>query len=384
MKKLRLLLVDQLNSNHSWYQEVNLNTIYCFFEMRQEIDYVKHHIQKIAGFFASMRNLANELEDQNHRVLNYQLNDGKNTQSLTDNLSNITKEYTFEKFEYQLPDEYRLDKQLTDFCEQIDIATETFSTEHFYTEREDLKTFFKGKKTFLIETFYRNMRKTHQVLMVDQQLEGDKWNFDASNRKKWKGYTLIPPAKNFDNDVSQIIADLERAGVQSLGKINQKYFEHPISGAQYLEQLDYFCEHLLIHFGDFQDAMHADNWYLFHSKLSFALNTKMMSPKEIINAKLQTYRERSDEIDAWCIGIYLDALKWVQLPNTGGMSQFADGGKIATKPYVLSGSYMHKMSNYCDGCHYNKKKKFEDDTCPFNSLYYTFLDEKQKNCLLTS
>lgn len=384
MKKLRLLLVDQLNSNHSWYQEVNLNTIYCFFEMRQETDYVKHHIQKIAGFFASMRNLANELEDQNHRVLNYQLNDGKNTQSLTDNLSNITREYTFEKFEYQLPDEYRLDKQLTDFCEQIDIATETFSTEHFYTEREDLKTFFKGKKTFLIETFYRNMRKTHQVLMVDQQLEGDKWNFDARNRKKWKGYTLIPPAKNFDNDVSQIIADLERAGVKSLGKINQKYFEHPISGAQYLEQLDYFCEHLLIHFGDFQDAMHADNWYLFHSKLSFALNTKMMSPKEIINAKLQTYRERSDEIDAWCIGIYLDALKWVQLPNTGGMSQFADGGKIATKPYVLSGSYMHKMSNYCDGCHYNKKKKFEDDTCPFNSLYYTFLDEKQKNCLLTS
>jgi deoxyribodipyrimidine photolyase-related protein len=470
MKKLRLLLGDQLNSNHSWYQEIDENTVYCLFEMRQETDYVTHHIQKIAGFYASMRNFANELKGKNHQVVYYQINDKNNTQSLTENLFNLIKEHTIEKFEYQSPDEYRLDKQLKDFCKQIDVTTETFSTEHFYTEREDLDTFFRGKKTFLMESFYRNMRKKHQILMVDKQPEGGKWNFDASNRKKWKGDSFIPPAKNFDNDVSEIIADLEKAEVKSIGKINQKYFEYPISRAQSLEQLDYFCEHLLIHFGDFQDAMHTDNWYLFHSKLSFALNTKMMSPKEIVDAALQTYRERSDEIDisqvegfirqiigwreymrgmywklmpdykqenflenknklpdffwtgktkmnclknainnsldngyahhiqrlmitgnfalltqvhpdeidAWYLGIYVDAIEWVQLPNTRGMSQFADGGKIATKPYVSSGSYIHKMSNYCDGCHYDKKKKFEDDACPFNSLYWNFLDEKQE------
>ena len=84
-----------------------------------------------------------------------------------------------------------------------------------------------------------------------------------------------------------------------------------------------------------------------------------------------------DAIDAWYLGIYVDAIEWVQLPNTRGMSQFADGGKIATKPYVSSGSYIHKMSNYCGSCHYNKSKKFEDDACPFNSLYWNFLDEKQ-------
>ena len=84
-----------------------------------------------------------------------------------------------------------------------------------------------------------------------------------------------------------------------------------------------------------------------------------------------------DEIDAWYLGIYVDAVEWVQLPNTRGMSQFADGGKIATKPYVSSGSYIHKMSNYCMSCHYNKNKKFEDDACPFNSLYWNFLDEKR-------
>lgn len=60
------------------------------------------------------------------------------------------------------------------------------------------------------------------------------------------------------------------------------------------------------------------------------------------------------------------------------MSQFADGGKIATKPYVSSGSYIHKMGNYCDSCHYNKKEKLGDKACPFNSLYWNFLDDKRK------
>ena len=84
-----------------------------------------------------------------------------------------------------------------------------------------------------------------------------------------------------------------------------------------------------------------------------------------------------DDVDAWYLGIYLDAVEWVQLPNTRGMSQHADGGKIATKPYVSSGSYIHKMSNYCDSCHYNKNKKIEADACPFNSLYWNFLDDKR-------
>jgi deoxyribodipyrimidine photolyase-related protein len=84
-----------------------------------------------------------------------------------------------------------------------------------------------------------------------------------------------------------------------------------------------------------------------------------------------------DEVDSWYLGIYVDAVEWVQLTNTRGMSQFADGGKIATKPYVSSGSYIHKMSNYCEACTYNKRKKIEDDACPFNSLYWNFLDEKR-------
>jgi deoxyribodipyrimidine photolyase-related protein len=84
-----------------------------------------------------------------------------------------------------------------------------------------------------------------------------------------------------------------------------------------------------------------------------------------------------DQVDEWYLGIYVDAIEWVQLTNTRGMSQYADGGTIATKPYISSGSYIHKMSNYCESCHYNKNKKTEDNACPFNSLYWNFLDEKR-------
>jgi len=84
-----------------------------------------------------------------------------------------------------------------------------------------------------------------------------------------------------------------------------------------------------------------------------------------------------DAVDQWYLGIYTDAVEWVQLPNTRGMSQFADGGMVATKPYVSSGSYINKMSNYCKGCQYKVSKKSTDDACPFNSLYWNFLDDKR-------
>jgi deoxyribodipyrimidine photolyase-related protein len=85
-----------------------------------------------------------------------------------------------------------------------------------------------------------------------------------------------------------------------------------------------------------------------------------------------------DEVDSWYLGIYIDAIEWVEITNTRGMSQFADGGIVATKPYVSSGSYINKMSNYCKGCEYDVKKKTGEHSCPFNSLYWNFLDDKRE------
>ena len=79
-----------------------------------------------------------------------------------------------------------------------------------------------------------------------------------------------------------------------------------------------------------------------------------------------------DEVDLWYLGIYIDAIEWVEITNTRGMSQYADGGIVGTKPYLGSAAYIHKMSNYCGSCHYKRQEKLGDDACPLNSLYWHF------------
>ena len=78
------------------------------------------------------------------------------------------------------------------------------------------------------------------------------------------------------------------------------------------------------------------------------------------------------EVHRWYLGIYIDAFEWVEAPNTIGMSQFADGGLLATKPYVSSAAYIDRMSDYCKGCHYDKKARVGELACPFNALYWDF------------
>lgn len=84
------------------------------------------------------------------------------------------------------------------------------------------------------------------------------------------------------------------------------------------------------------------------------------------------------EICAWYLAVYADAHEWVELPNTLGMSQYADGGFLATKPYASGGNYIRKMSNFCETCEYDVEKKEGKDACPFNYLYWNFLLEHKK------
>jgi deoxyribodipyrimidine photolyase-related protein len=471
MKTLRLFLGDQLNHNHSWFQQTDENVIYLMAEMRQETDYVKHHIQKVVAFFLSMRNFALYLKKNNHQVVYFEIDDANNPQHLEALIQQTIEHYSIQKFEYQLPDEFRLDKQLKQICQNLSVTTEVFDTEHFYTTRTELAEFFEEKKLLLMENFYRMMRKKHDILMVGANPVGNQWNFDHDNRKKYKGEVPIPKVKIFPKNVEKVIHQLEKMEVKTFGSIDAEKFNWPTSREECLEQLHYFCLHLLKHFGDYEDAMHTEEKFLFHSRLSFAMNSKMLSPKEVIEQVVQYYHQNEnqitlsqvegfvrqilgwreyvrgiywkempnygqmnalenqnklpdfywtgktkmncmqkgisqsleeayahhiqrlmiignfslltqihpDEVDAWYLGVYIDAIEWVEMPNTRGMSQYADGGILATKPYVSSGSYINKMSNYCGRCHYNVKDKLGEKACPFNSLYWNFLDDKKEH-----
>jgi len=81
-----------------------------------------------------------------------------------------------------------------------------------------------------------------------------------------------------------------------------------------------------------------------------------------------------DEICDWYLAVYVDAYDWVSLPNTLGMSMHADGGYLGSKPYAASGKYIQRQSDHCSNCHYKVAKATEDDACPFNSLYWHFID----------
>ncbi len=468
---LRLILGDQLNHQHSWYSDDHKDVCYFMSEMRQETDYTTHHIQKVVAFFDSMRNFANWLKEKEFDITYFELDHKDNEQDLGLNLKKLIQVKKITKFEYQLPDEYRLDQQLKDFCKTLDIETESFDTEHFLTSRTDLADFFKGKKQYTMEYFYRYMRKRYDIMMITKtDPEGGKWNFDQSNRKKWSGTPSIPIEKRFKKNVAQIVQLINDCNIKTIGSIIPDDFNWPTSREESITVLNYFCEHLLIHFGDYQDAMHPDEKYLFHSRLSFAMNSKLLHPQEVIETVIRYWREHQDEVhisqvegfirqilgwreymrgiywmkmpayqtvnhlnnqnplpdfywtantkmnclhhsikqslenayahhiqrlmitgnyalltqthpdkvDQWYLGIYIDAIEWVEITNTRGMSQFADGGIVATKPYVSSGSYINKMSSYCKECHYKVSKKTEDDACPFNALYWNFLDDKRE------
>ncbi|WP_445452354.1 cryptochrome/photolyase family protein [Flavobacterium sp. 25HG05S-40] len=468
-KTLRLILGDQLNSNHSWFSSVDDAVTYVMMEVRTETDYAQHHIQKVVGFFSAMRYFATELQSQKHQVLYIRLNDKNNLQCFEKNLDAIINSGSYNQFEYQWPDEYRLDVILKNYCAQLAIPHKVFDSEHFFSTREELGVFFEGKKMLLMESFYRAMRKKHHVLMDGNNPVTGQWNYDGDNRKKLpKNHKPTPPLL-FNNDVTAIFSEVKEANVSTIGTIDAKHFIWPINREQSLALLDFFVSECLPLFGSYQDAMTPNEWSLYHSRISFSMNVKLISPKEVIDSAIKKWEGNKDkieynqlegfvrqiigwreymrgiywlkmpefatlnffhhteklpdwfwtgktrmnclkdaitqsleyayahhiqrlmitgnfallagvhpdEVDAWYLGIYIDAIEWVEITNTRGMSQFADGGIVGTKPYVSSASYIDKMSHYCGSCFYDKNKKVGEKACPFNSLYWNFYDKNE-------
>lgn len=460
---LRLVLGDQLNARHRWFTEVDDTILYVLMEVRQETDYVLHHAQKILAIFAAMRDFARQLRAAGHRVHYIAIDQPHSARAITDNLDALVADYGAASVQYQAPDEWRLDQQLYRHGRAARVPWLMVDTDHFYTGRHEAADIFKGRKQWLMEFFYRQLRVKHGVLMADaKQPVGGQWNFDHDNRKPWRGTPVEPPDARTVHDHSLLWQSVVDAGVKSFGNPQAGRLPWPLNRAEALQQLDAFVARGLPHFGDFQDAMSSKAWRLFHSLLSFALNVKMLQPREVVERAQATFEagaaplaavegfirqilgwreyvrgvywthmpeyveknffghERPlprwfwdgktkmncvsqaitqsleqahahhiqrlmvignfallaglhpTEVHRWYLGIYIDAFEWVELPNTVGMSQFADGGFLATKPYVSSAAYIDRMSDYCKGCHYDKKARLGETACPFNALYWDF------------
>jgi deoxyribodipyrimidine photolyase-related protein len=462
---LRILLGDQLNIQHSWFGQVRPDVVYLLMEVRSETDYVKHHLAKVVGIFAAMRRFAQVLTEAGHTVVYLTLDNPENRQALDANILAWVGKGEFDRVEYQLPDEYRVDVTMQQLAQTMHpIPCVGVDSEHFLAERNALQKVFKGRKQYLLETFYRHMRRRYSILMEGDEPVMGKWNFDEENRKKLPEHEPVPQPPSFAHDLTSLVELIQSCGVETIGTLKGGLFPYPIDRAEALQWLQYFVHTLLPRFGTYEDAMDSRYRVLFHSRLSFAMNIKLLHPLEVIHAAVKAYEQQQesisiaqvegfvrqilgwreymrgvywahmpeyatlnyfqhrsplpafywtgetrmnclrnaitqsledayahhiqrlmltgsfallagvhpDEVDAWYLGIYIDAFEWVEITNTRGMSQYADGGIVGSKPYVSGAAYIQRMSNYCKGCFYDPTKRVGERACPFNSLYWEF------------
>lgn len=447
-------------------------------EHHQEASYVQHHLQKLCAFFAAMEEFAERLQALGHQVLHLSLDATRQHTTLNDLIQSTCQRYSIEALEYQRPDEYRLLESFRALHETLDMPVSEVDTEHFILPFDEIQQHFEAGKHKRMESFYRNMRRAHKVLMEGDEPVGGRWNFDSENRNRLNKTDIeaIPQPLLFATDVSEIKQRLEEHQIKSIGHCTDS-LSWPVTREDSLQLLKFFCNACLPNFGRFQDALtHKSefSWSLYHSRLSFAINSKLLNPKEVIAAAIASYQSspdidlaqvegfvrqilgwrefvrgvywanmpgyaslnhfqakadlpeffwsgetkmhclskaigqsldyayahhiqrlmitgnfcllagiNPDQVDDWYLSIYIDAIEWVELPNTRGMAIFGDGGIVGTKPYAAGGNYVKKMSDYCSSCFYKVQEKTGPRACPLNSMYWHFMnrhrDELGKN-----
>ena len=363
------------------------------------------------------------------------------------------------------PGEYRVAQELEAAATAAAVPLETLPDEHFFVTPGEFADWARNRRELRLEHFYRWMRRRTGILMDGDQPAGGRWNFDAENRGAFgpAGPGPLPPPQRFTPDATtRAVMDLvERHFPRNPGRLAA--FDWPVTRALALEALADFMARRLRDFGRWQDAMWSGEPWLHHSRLSAALNLKLLGPREVCAAAEDEFRKgraplesvegfvrqilgwrefvrgiywrempgylernalgaenrlpafywsgetdlaclretigqtleygyahhiqrlmvtglfallwgaRPREVHEWYLSVYVDAVEWVELPNTLGMSQYADGGLLASKPYAATGKYLARMSNHCASCRYRPGQAHGAQACPFTTLYWDFL-----------
>jgi deoxyribodipyrimidine photolyase-related protein len=467
MRHLLVILGDQLNHDSAVFDgfDAAFDRVWMA-EVREESVRIPVSRPRIVMFLAAMRHFRDELRAKGRTVDYVELAEA--APSLEAALLVAVRKLSPQRVIFVTPGEWGVRERLRVALEQVGQAFEERADRHFLCSTSRFAEHAKGRKQLRMEFFYREMRRAQGVLIdADGEPERGRWNFDVENRASFgRGGpgTLLdgaPIAFTPDALTQQVIAEVHATFAEHVGELRD--FDWPVTREQSLHALQDFIAKRLESFGEYQDAMWTEEPWLFHSRLSAALNLKLLDPREVITAAEQAYRAGRVPLAAaegfirqilgwreyvrgiywlhmpgylqrnaltaseplpsfywtgdtdmhclrqcieqtlrfgyahhiqrlmvtglftlllgvdprrvheWYLSVYVDAVEWVELPNTLGMSQYADGGVMASKPYVATGRYIQKMSNYCDGCRYDPAVSVGDSACPFTTLYWDFL-----------
>lgn len=276
-------------------------------EVAEEIEYIPSHKRRIAVFLAAMRHFRDRRRSEDWDVHYHELGQdpgGDRGGSLREILTEDLRELGPERVIAVLPGDWRVRTMLKELSEELsaddDPEIELLEDDHFLCSVEEFRGWADGRKRFLLEDFYRRMRKRDGTLMEGGDPVGGEWNFDKDNRESFgkNGPKDLPPVPRFEPDpltreVLDLVADRWPDHPGSLDD-----FAEAVTPEHAQEALTDFVEHRLPTFGTYQDALWEGTDFLYHSRLSVVLNLKLLDPRAAIEAAEDAYHSGHAPINA--------------------------------------------------------------------------------------
>lgn len=294
IRQLVLVLGDQLSLESPALVDLDPTLdVVLMIEAPGEATHVWSHRARIALFLSAMRHFRDVLRERGIRVEYVGLEDSTSP-TLAERLAEQLKRLAPSSLRMLEAGEWRLEQQVTTTVREAGVALHVMADPHFMCSRAEFGRWAAQYTASLrMEYFYREMRRTHRVLLdAKGEPEGGQWNYDAENRKGYPkgGPGLIPPPQQFAPDAVtlEVFAQVERLFPKHPGSL--KRFRWPVTRAQALVALEGFIAARLPSFGDFQDAMWSGTPFGWHSLLSTSLNLHLLDPREVVAAAEAAYR----------------------------------------------------------------------------------------------
>jgi deoxyribodipyrimidine photolyase-related protein len=291
MSVLRIILGDQVSLGLATLDDLDpgRDTV-LMMEVMQETTYVRHHKQKIVLVLSAMRHFADVLRQRGVSVDYVKLDAPDNTGSLTTEVQRAVARHKPCRIVVTEPGEWRVQALVEDWASLNGTPVEVRPDDRFFASRARFAAWARGRRSWRMEHFYREMRREHGILMEGAQPAGGVWNYDPANRKRLPARTIPPVRLRFRPDAitREVMALVECRFADHFGRLED--FGWPVTRADAMLALDDFMAHGLPSFGDYQDAMKAGAPFLFHSLLAPALNLGLLSPREVCRAAEAAWR----------------------------------------------------------------------------------------------